>query len=237
MTNKEFKKLKEINNEQAGIIENRISEAYKQSKKANVADGLSVGLFCLGFVIGITLQNVFVLSNSGKRHYKFNWLIALLGFNIFWFLYIGEQKRYDKYFDNSLSNVEIPLLMKEFEEGYSRVKKLTNAEIDFFRINNLYTTDRFKKIFKPLGMVYGSSVKAKHATADIKSGIKNIKGGKLEIYTKLMSETRNDALDSLIINATRNYKDFDAICNIRMATTTITGGASEVLVYGTVIKF
>ncbi len=52
-----------------------------------------------------------------------------------------------------------------------------------------------------------------------------------------INETREVAIDNLIINATKDYKEFDAIINIRMSTSDVAGGASEVMVYGTVIKF
>ncbi len=128
--------------------------------------------------------------------------------------------------------------MEQYLERYERVQQLNNQTIDYFKNNNLYTTSNLgDKKFISLGMVYGSSVRSKNAFSDIGAGIKSIKGGKLQVYKKLMDETREDALDNLIINATKDYKEFDAIINIRMSTSDVAGGASEVMVYGTVIKF
>ena len=239
MTNEEWKQLKEINEEQFLNIEMRIKEGYKQSRRVNFADGVSVGLYYLGYAIFITLfQNMSVIALSGQRKYKNNWWISLLGFNIFFFLYFGEQWRYNKYYKKAIAAEEVPSFFKEYKEGFDRANLLTNKEIDEFKQTKLYTVDNIMdKKFEPLGMVYGSSVRSKNAFSDMGAGIKSMRGGKIKTYTKLMDETRSEAFSSLIINSTRNYKKFDAIINIRMSTSDVASGASEVLVYGTVIKF
>jgi len=231
--------LQEVNEQHAITIDNRIKEKYIETKRTKVAGGVSVGLMYLGYGIGITLfQNLSVIALSGQRKYSNLWWIALLGFNPLFFLFFGEQKRFNKYYEKEWSNIEVPIEMNEYLEGFERVKQLSNQQIDVFKNNNLYTTDNLgEQKFEVLGMVYGSSVRSKNAFSDIGAGIKSIKGGKLQVYKKLMDETREDALDNLIINSTRDFKEFDAIINIRMGTSDVAGGASEVMVYGTVVKF
>lgn len=239
MKKEEWDLLKTINEEQYSIIENRIKDEYKQSKRANVADAVSLGMFWLGYVILITLfQNMTVIALSGQRKYKNNWWISLLGLNLLFFLYFGEQRRFNKYFNKAIEKEELPESYKGYKAGYDRVNALTNKEIDLIKTTMLFTTDVIPgKTFETLGMVYGSSVRSKNAITDIGSGIKSMKGGKMLAYSKLMNETRSEAFDSMITNATRRFEKFDAILNIRISTSEIAKGSSEILVYGTVIKY
>lgn len=239
MTKEEWSLLKEVNNEQSLNIENKIKEEYKQSKRVNVADAISIGLYWLGFIILITLfQNMSVVAFSGQRKYKNNWWISLLGLNLLFFLYFGEQRRYNKYFDRTIEEYKFPESIKKYKEGFDRVNALTNTEINFIKDNCLFTTNQISgKNIETLGMVYGASVRSKNAFTDIGAGIKSMRGGKIKSYTILMNETRSEAFDSLVINATKNYEKFDVIINIRMATSNVANGASEVLVYGTVCKY
>ncbi len=239
MKKEEWKLLKEINESISLNIENKIKEDYKQSKRANVADAVSVGLYWLGYGILITLfQNMAVISFSGQRKYKNNWWLSLLGLNLLFFLYFGEQRRYNKYFDKSIEEREFPDSIKEHKEGFDRVNALTTKEIETIKSKSLFTTSKINgKNLKELGIVYGSSVRSKNAFTDIGAGIKSMRGGKMKAYTKLMNETRSEAFDSLIINTTRSYEKFDAIINIRITTSDVANGSSEILVYGTAVKF
>ncbi len=178
MNLKEQQILREANEQYTTNIDNRIKEKYQERKITKIAGGVSVGLMYLGYVIGITLfQNLSVLALSGQRKYKNLWWIALLGFNPLFFLFFGEQKRFDKYYAKEWEAIEVPNEMEQYLEGYERVQQLSNQEINYFKNNNLYTTsDLGDKIFTSLGMVYGSSVRSKNAFFFFFSGIKSIKG-------------------------------------------------------------
>ena len=90
-----------------------------------------------------------------------------------------------------------------------------------------------KKVIKHLGLVQGSSVRAKHAGRDIMSGIKNMFGGELKAYTELLQESREEATERMIEQA--NAVGANAVLNVRFSTSSITAGAAEIYVYGTAV--
>ena len=89
------------------------------------------------------------------------------------------------------------------------------------------------RIVKHLGLVQGSTVRAKHAGKDILAGFKNIVGGELTAYTELLEESRTEALDRMKQQA--NSIGANAVLNVRLATSAVTAGASELLAYGTAV--
>ena len=90
-----------------------------------------------------------------------------------------------------------------------------------------------KKIATHLGLVQGSTVRAKHAGRDIMAGLKNIFGGELKGYTDLLSESRDEALQRLSEQA--RALGANAVVNVRFSTSSIAAGASEIFVYGTAV--
>ena len=90
-----------------------------------------------------------------------------------------------------------------------------------------------KTINKHLGLVQGSTVRAKHAGKDIMAGIKNIFGGELKAYTELLQESREEAIERMKEQA--QATGANAILNIRFSTSSITQGASEIYTYGTAV--
>ncbi len=90
-----------------------------------------------------------------------------------------------------------------------------------------------KKVTKHLGLVQGSSVRAKHAGKDIMSGIKNMFGGELTAYTDLLQESREEATNRMIQQA--ESIGANAVLNVRFSTSSITAGAAEIYVYGTAV--
>ena len=90
-----------------------------------------------------------------------------------------------------------------------------------------------KKVIKHLGLVQGSSVRAKHAGKDIMSGIKNMFGGELTAYTDLLQESREEATSRMIQQA--EAIGANAVLNVRFSTSSITAGAAEIYVYGTAV--
>lgn len=90
-----------------------------------------------------------------------------------------------------------------------------------------------QRITQHLGMVQGSTVRAKHAGRDIMAGFKNIFGGELKGYTELLSESREEAIDRLKQQAAA--LGANAVINVRFSTSSIAAGASEIFVYGTAV--
>jgi uncharacterized protein YbjQ (UPF0145 family) len=90
-----------------------------------------------------------------------------------------------------------------------------------------------KNVTKHLGLVQGSSVRAKHAGRDIMAGLKNLFGGELKGYTELLTESREEATERMIEQA--KAVGANAILNVRFSTSSITSGAAEIYVYGTAV--
>ena len=88
-----------------------------------------------------------------------------------------------------------------------------------------------KKIIKTLGYVKGSSARARNAAADVFASIKNIIGGEVEEYSRLLQQTRDQAVERMITDA--KDKGANAIICFRSQSSTIAQGASEVVAYGT----
>ena len=90
-----------------------------------------------------------------------------------------------------------------------------------------------KRIAQHLGLVQGSTIRAKHAGKDILAGFKNIFGGELKSYTELMHEAREEATQRMIEQA--ESMGANAILNIRFATSSVAQGAAELFAYGTAV--
>ena len=90
-----------------------------------------------------------------------------------------------------------------------------------------------KTITKTLGVVSGSTVSAKHVGKDIGAFFKNIGGGELKAYTELLGESRDQAVQRMLEEAVG--RGANAVVNVRIATSAITPGASEILSYGTAV--
>ncbi len=100
----------------------------------------------------------------------------------------------------------------------------------------LCTTERIphREITQILGIARGSTVRAKSIGSDIFAGLKNIVGGEIEEYTKLQADSREQAMQRMVEDAQR--LGADAIVNVRLTTSTVMQGASEILAYGTAVK-
>ena len=90
------------------------------------------------------------------------------------------------------------------------------------------------QITERLDVVYGSTVRSKHVGKDLFAGLKNIVGGELTAYTELLEESRQEAIDRMIIKA--EALGADAVVGLRFSTSSIAQGASELFVYGTAVK-
>ena len=90
-----------------------------------------------------------------------------------------------------------------------------------------------RRVKTHLGVVQGSTVRAKHVGRDLMASLKNIVGGELKGYTELMQEAREEATRRLTAQAASIGAN--AVLNLRFATTSITAGAAEILAYGTAV--
>ena len=99
----------------------------------------------------------------------------------------------------------------------------------------LATTDTIcgKTVCKHLGLVRGNTIRARHIGRDIMAKVKNVVGGEISDYTKLMGESREQAIDRMVAEA----KDLgaNAIIAIRFSTSEVMDSAAEILVYGTAV--
>jgi uncharacterized protein YbjQ (UPF0145 family) len=90
-----------------------------------------------------------------------------------------------------------------------------------------------QRVVKHLGLVQGSTVRAKHVGKDIFASLKNIVGGELKAYTELLQESREEATQRMVKQA--EAAGANAILNVRYATSSITAGAAEIFAYGTAV--
>lgn len=90
-----------------------------------------------------------------------------------------------------------------------------------------------KEIKKTFGIVRGNTIRARNIGKDIIAAFKNILGGEIEEYTKLMGESREQALDRMTNEA--KALGANAIIDVRFSTSYIMQNAAEILVYGTAV--
>lgn len=90
-----------------------------------------------------------------------------------------------------------------------------------------------KRIMKTLGIVRGNTIRARHIGKDIVAAFKNLLGGEIEEYTKLLAESREQSIDRMTAEA--ESLGANAILDIRFSTSYIMANAAEILVYGTAV--
>ena len=91
-----------------------------------------------------------------------------------------------------------------------------------------------KRIVEHYGLVQGSTIRAKLLGKDILAGFKNIVGGELTGYTELLTESRDEALSRMRVQALE--LGANAVINVRLSTSSIAQGAAEILAYGTAVR-
>ena len=91
-----------------------------------------------------------------------------------------------------------------------------------------------REITQVLGVVRGSTARAKNIGKDIMAGLRNLVGGEVTEYTRLQAESREQALQRMVGEA--QQLGADAIVGIHMMTSMIDAGVAEILVYGTAVK-
>lgn len=88
-------------------------------------------------------------------------------------------------------------------------------------------------IVRTIGIAKGSTIRAKHIGKDIMAGFRNIAGGEIREYTKMMAEAREEATRRMIEDATS--QGANAVVGMRFATSMVMQNAAEVLAYGTAV--
>jgi uncharacterized protein YbjQ (UPF0145 family) len=90
------------------------------------------------------------------------------------------------------------------------------------------------RVTHSLGLVYGNTIRARHVGRDILAALKNVVGGEIEEYTKLMAEAREQAIDRMVTQAVS--RGANAVINVTFSTSYIMGSASEILAYGEAVR-
>ncbi|MDW3195363.1 MAG: YbjQ family protein [Cytophagales bacterium] len=91
-----------------------------------------------------------------------------------------------------------------------------------------------KTITEVIGIARGSTVRARNIGRDIFAGLKNIVGGEIEEYTKLLAHSREQAMQRMEDDARR--LGADAVVNVRLTSSMVMQGTSEIVAYGTAVK-
>lgn len=92
-----------------------------------------------------------------------------------------------------------------------------------------------RDIAETIGLVRGSTVRAKHVGADIVARLRGVVGGEIREYASLLAGAREQAIDRMLDQA--REAGADAVVGMRLETSTITQAASEVVAYGTAVRF
>lgn len=98
------------------------------------------------------------------------------------------------------------------------------------------TQDEFAdyEILETLGLVRGNTVRARHVGKDILAALRNLVGGEITEYTKMLAESREQSIDRMIAEAKSKYAD--GIVAMRFVTAPVMQGSAELLAYGTAVK-
>lgn len=99
----------------------------------------------------------------------------------------------------------------------------------------LMTTENIDEKYEVLGLVQGNVVRSKNIGRDIMAGFKNLVGGEIKAYTEMMTESRQIATDRMVKEA-EDLKA-DAVIALRYVSAMVLEGCSEIIAYGTAIKY
>jgi len=91
-----------------------------------------------------------------------------------------------------------------------------------------------KKVIETLGLVKGSTIRARHIGRDVMAGLRNVVGGEVKDYTVMLAQAREEALERMIEQAEK--MGANAIICTRFVTSMVMSGAAEMVAYGTAVK-
>ncbi len=115
------------------------------------------------------------------------------------------------------------------------IRSQTGAVTGFKQGLLLSTSDGLpgKRITQTMGLVRGNTIRARHIGTDLLAVLRNMVGGEITEYTKLMAESREQALDRMVEQA--QGMGANAVVGVRFTTSMVMGGAAELLAYGTAV--
>ena len=90
-----------------------------------------------------------------------------------------------------------------------------------------------RRVIRTLGLVRGNTIRARHIGKDILAGLRNLVGGEISEYTKMLAESREQALDRMTEEA--QSLGANAVLDVRFMTSMVMQGAAELLAYGTAV--
>ena len=90
-----------------------------------------------------------------------------------------------------------------------------------------------KTVVRTLGLVRGNTIRARHVGKDIMAAMRNLVGGEVTEYAKLLAESREQALDRMVEQA--EVLDANAVIGLQFQTSVVMGGAAEMMAYGTAV--
>ncbi|RJX16093.1 YbjQ family protein [Candidatus Bathyarchaeota archaeon] len=98
------------------------------------------------------------------------------------------------------------------------------------------TTDKIegKEIVEVLGLVMGSTIRAKHIGKDLMASVRHLVGGEIKEYSEMLREARKEAIKRMVEEAEK--LGANAVINVRFTTSMVMSGAAEILAYGTAVK-
>ena len=114
----------------------------------------------------------------------------------------------------------------------ARMKYEHNEKENMMLLSNIETVPG-RTIVRHLGLVQGSTVRAKHVGRDFMAGLKNLVGGELKGYTELLNEARDEAIARMIEQA--RQAGANAVVNVRFSTASVAAGAAEIFADGTAV--
>ena len=114
----------------------------------------------------------------------------------------------------------------------ARMKYKHNEKENMMLLSNIETVPG-RNVVRHLGLVQGSTVRAKHVGRDFMAGLKNLVGGELKGYTELLNEARDEAIARMIEQA--RQAGANAVVNVRFSTASVAAGAAEIFAYGTAV--
>lgn len=92
-----------------------------------------------------------------------------------------------------------------------------------------------RRVARVLGLVRGNTIRARHVGRDIQAVMRNLVGGEVREYTKMMAESREQAVDRMVEEAAR--LGANAVIGVRFSTSMIMSGAAEIMCYGTAVHW
>jgi len=91
-----------------------------------------------------------------------------------------------------------------------------------------------RRVVEVLGLVRGNTIRARHVGRDIYAAFRNLAGGEVREYTKMLAESREQAIDRMLEEAER--LGADAVLGVRFTTSMIMSGAAEIMCFGTAVR-